>query len=132
MKKRFRALRLISTVNKIVAWVVAIGMALLALVVVILGAIQGRGAPSVAQQMIPGMGQFAGALSGVLVGIMLLIMALVWFVLIHAWSDAIDLAIAIEENTRETAQYLKGETSLPAPPEPISWQTPLSEAPPKG
>jgi hypothetical protein len=75
--------------------------------------------------MVPGAAQIVGPLAGVLAGIGLLIGALVLFVLMYAAAEVIDLGLSVEQNTREMALYLKGESVLPAPPAPISWETPL-------
>jgi hypothetical protein len=126
MQHKFRALRIISTVYKILAWIMFVGGALAALLVVIVGVLQGRrGAPSAMMGMVPGAAQIVGPLAGVLAGIGLLIGALVLFVLMYAAAEVIDLGLSVEQNTREMALYLKGESVLPAPPAPISWETPL-------
>jgi hypothetical protein len=124
--QKFRALRLVSTIYKILAWVTFVGGALAAFVVVIVGVLQGRrGAPSAMMSVVPGAAQIMGPLAGVMAGIGLLIGALVLFVLMYAASEVIDLGLSVELNTREMAHYLKGESVLPAPPTPVSWETPL-------
>ncbi|MFH1086327.1 MAG: hypothetical protein V1772_11265, partial [Chloroflexota bacterium] len=108
MEKRFRALRFVALVWKILAWLLFILLALGALLVVIVGVLQGRaGYPSEVLEGIPGLGQVMGPLPGVIAGVGVLIAALIQFVLMYAAGEVIDLGLAIEQNTRETAYYLK-------------------------
>jgi len=128
MGKEFRALRLVSLLCKVLAWVIFIGGSLLALFVVVLGAIQGRvGAPSPLLSSIPGLAQVHGPLSGLVIGIVILLVVLVHFILLYATNEVIQLALAIEQNTRETAYYLKGETEVPPPPSAVSWEQAAEE-----
>jgi hypothetical protein len=126
MEKRFRALRIVAAVWKILAWIILVLGGLLALGIVIIGAIQGRvGYPSDVLAPMPGLAAVTGPIMGIVVGVGLLLTALVQFVLIYAVGEVIDLGLSIEQNTRETAHYLKGENTIPPPPLPVSWETPV-------
>lgn len=126
MEKRFRALRIVAAVWKILAWIILILTGLLALGIVIIGVIQGRvGYPSDVLAALPGLAAVTGPIMGIVAGVGLLLMALVQFVLMYAAGEVIELGLSIEQNTRETAYYLKGENTIPAPPLPVSWEAPV-------
>ena len=117
MEKRYRALRLVALVYRIVAWIALVGGILVALVIMIIGTLAGRaGTASPLLADVPVLNQVSGLISGIIVGIGVIVVALVKFVLLHAASEVIDLGLSIEENTRETARYLRGESLLPPPP----------------
>ena len=125
MDKRFRALRLLATLYRILAWVALVGGFLLAIVIVIVGAIQARaGEPSPLLADVPFLGEASGLVPALVLGIIVVLFSLVHFVLLYATSQAIHLGLAIEHNTRETAFYLSGENLIPPPPVAESWQNP--------
>lgn len=131
MDKRFRALRVVAVIWKVLAWIILIVGVLSALFVVVIGAIQGRfGQPSAVLAAVPGVSSVTGLLTGVVAGVALLLGALVQFVLTYAAGEVIDLGLALEQNTRETAYYLRGEGAMPPPPMPVSWETPMTEMEP--
>ena len=130
MAKRFRALRALALLYRIVAWVVLVGGVLAALLVAIISAIQARvGTPSPLLADLPILGDLVGPLAGVLAGIVMLVVALLQFLLFHAANEVIELGLAIEHNTRETAYYLRGEHTLPPPPVAVSWDQPETPEP---
>ncbi len=106
MKQRFIALRIIAVVFKVLAWIT--------LILGLLGAIGlfawGLRLASFAGAPLPRMmnAGLVGALS-------VAFMAVVYFLLLYAAGDSIHLFLAIEENTRATAQYL-GQGRGPTPP----------------
>lgn len=110
MEKRFSSLRIIATVFKILAWVVLIGGILGAILMIIGGGLAGGGASRLGDVRpdVGGMGVLGGLIGGLFGGIGLLIVSVLQFLMLYAAGDAIYLALAIEENTRETAWYLKG------------------------
>jgi len=91
---------------------------LMAVAVVVMGATAGRGrVPAIPRMpVVPGVG---GLVGGIAAGLAVLLGALFYFVLLYAAGELIHLGLAIEENTRETAYYLRGEAAIPPPPEPI-------------
>lgn len=119
MTKRFRVLRIIATIYKITAWIVLVLGLLFALgtlgVITLTGA--GGGRDGFLPQLIAGgvLGIF-----GVLIG------TLFYFLLFYGVGEAIYLALAIEENTRETTLLLREMRQMPVAPS----QAPVLEPPP--
>jgi len=111
MDKRFRSLRIIGTVLKVLAWIVLVGGMLGAVGMIVGGGLfGGSGAPRLGDLggQFGDLGTLAGVLGGLVGGIGLFFVSVVQFLVLYATGDAIYLALAIEENTRETAWYLKG------------------------
>jgi len=120
LDKKFTVLRIIGTVYKVLAWIVlALGIlaALGFLAAGIWGEARAVSTPGVfPRSYVPLMG-IAGGIVGAL-GIVL--GAGFYFLFLYAFGEAIYLALAIEENTRETAQYLRSREvpeTLPPPVE---------------
>ena len=110
MEKRYRALNIISIVCKVLAWISLVGGILAGLAVIVLS-ILGTGMMVRSSQyrdlaMMTG----GGILAGITSGIGLFIGAVITFVLFYAQSDFIQLFIGIEQNTRECAYYLRGNS----------------------
>jgi hypothetical protein len=96
-------LRIVATILKIIAWIVLVlgflgGCA--TLVLGLAGASTSRGE----------FGPLAGLLGGALGGVVLIIFALLYFLFIYAYGELISLLIALEENTRLTAERLQSMT----------------------
>lgn len=110
MEKRYRVLRFVASVFKIVAWIVLVLGVVSAIAAVVLGAMGtdvGRGLLDAV---------LTGVVGGILAGVALLISSVVYFLVLYAIGELIYVGLAIEENTRETAFYLRGESSLSPPP----------------
>lgn len=122
MAKKFRALQLVTLICKVFAWIVFVVGALLTLFVVIVGAIQGQQSPILAT--LPVLYLVTDLVSGLVAGVLILLISLLKFVFLYAAADYLELMLAIEHNTQQTAFYLRGENNLPLPPEMISWDTP--------
>ena len=105
MEKRFRALRIIGTVFKILAWIaLALGVlgALGALVSGVMGGAAFFGPGS------RGMGGLMGGVAGGILGaLVILVMGAIYFLSLYAAGEFIYLGLAVEENTRETADLLR-------------------------
>ena len=118
--KRFGALRFISSLLRALAWVALICGLLGGVVAILLAVIGGNihlpSMPRAGFDVPPVLGSIA-------VGLMLGLGALISFVILLAEADAISLALAIEENTRATAELLKGEAQLSGAPPP--WESPV-------
>ncbi len=117
MEKRFRSLRIIGTVFKIIAWVTLVLGILGGLVMLGAGVLGGfAGGSAFSNQAAPGLGALAGVggvLASLAAAVGTVIGAVLSFLVFYASGDAIYLALAIEENTREAAHYLKGGEALP-------------------
>jgi len=116
-QKRFRALRVIGTIFKVLAWIVLVLGLLGAAGVLIFSALGGM-------QLGDALGQREGALQGLAAGglsglggaIMILLFTLLYFLTLYATGEAIYLALAVEENTREAALLLREMRQRPAAP----------------
>jgi len=125
VEKRFRALRIVALVYKIVAWIVLVMGGLLAIFAVVLGAVQERaGFQSPLIAGMPVLGQVGGFFPGLVAGLLTMLVSFVQFVVIYAVSDLIHLMLALERNTRETAFYLRGENTLTPSSSDMAWDTP--------
>ncbi len=118
MEKKFRALRTVSVVFKVLAWITLIGGILGALGAIIMGAVGGAALARTPElrNLMPLMGGGGGIIAGILSGLGILIGSLIGFVLFYAYAELVYLIIAIEHNTRESAYYLKGEGAYQSTP----------------
>lgn len=112
MEKRFQILRIAGTLYKVLAWISLIVGLLSALGALLFG-IAGRALiPREYGQFLPG--------EGVIVGVMGLLFTLLltalYFVAFYSVGELIYLFLAIEENTRETALWLRGQGARAASP----------------
>ncbi len=119
MEKQYRILRLVATLYKILAWIVLVGGIITALGVIVFGAIGGSAMSQ--SPLFEGMpaglsGMVSGLVGGIFAGILIVLAAVIYFVLLYAGAEVIYVGLAIEQNTRETAYYLRGEATLPPPP----------------
>ena len=127
MEKRFRSLRVVATLLKVLAWIVLVAGILAAVGIVAVSAIQGSmGAPSPVLERMPMASQLVGPLAGLVVAVGVLLGTLLYFLLLYASGDVLHLWVSIEYNTRETAYYLRGESTMPPPPAAVSWSAPES------
>jgi len=118
MGKQFRALRLIALLYQVLAWIALVGGVLAGLFTVVLGVISGRvGQPSPLVAELPLLNQAVGLVGGIVVALVIILAAIIYFILLYATSEVIHLGLAIEQNTRETAQYIRGEGPIGPPRE---------------
>jgi hypothetical protein len=122
MEKRFRALGVVSSFFKVVAWIVLTVGLVATIVVAALGAIQARSGVSPLLANVPILNQTSGLVPALLLGAGVLLVALIKFVLLYGLAEFIQVMVAIEQNTRETAYYLRGESQIPPPPVASSWE----------
>ena len=116
MAKRFRALRLLALLYQILAWMALVGGVLVAIFAVILGVVSGRaGGPSPMVADFPLLNRAVGLAAGIVVAFIIVLAGIIYFVLLYAMSEVIRLGLAIEQNTRETAQYIRGEGTIGPP-----------------
>ncbi len=123
MQKKYRALGTMAGLFKVIAWLVLAAGILTTIAVGALGALQARRGVSALFAEVPFVNQIGGWVPAILGAVGVLIGALLLFLWVMAISEAIQVAISIERNTRETAMYLRGEGQLPAPPVATSWES---------
>jgi len=98
MEQKFKALRMISVILKIFAWIVAVFTIIGFFVMLVGGAALSQfgsryGAPGI-----------WGPLGGVAMAFYILIIGALWFLSLLAGADLILVILAIEENTRKSSQ----------------------------
>lgn len=103
MEKRFRALRIIATIYKIVAWIILIFGILIGFLYLAVFLIGGA---STAGQGQGYYGLVGGGVIGVVFAAVILLYAAILFLVLYGAGEAIFLALAVEENTRETTLLL--------------------------
>ena len=115
MEKRFKVLRIIGGIYRVLGWITA-GLTVLSALGVCLIGLFGGGLLSQMQQQFGqmggpgGMGVMGGALGGILAGAGILVYGAVMTLLFLGTAEGIDLLLALEENTRATADYLQRYT----------------------
>ena len=117
MEKRYKALRALSTVYRVLAWIALVVGVLVGLGILTLSIIGVRPLTAYRTRLTPMFYFPFGILQGgIVAGIVGFLVALLasgfYFLLLYAVSEMIFLVLSIEENTRETAYYLRGEGSL--------------------
>jgi uncharacterized membrane protein len=105
MKKRFKMLRLVAFIWKIVAWVI--------LVLSVLGgcgslvALLLAGDQFSRQASALGLGMLGGAVGGVVIAMIAILFGLFYFISLFAIAETIDVVLSLEENTRAATEQLK-------------------------
>ncbi|HID89663.1 MAG TPA: hypothetical protein EYP52_08150 [Anaerolineae bacterium] len=122
MEKRFRVLRIIGTLYKVLAWIALVGGILAAFGVLLVSLIGGVSMPRGA-----GFPRFGGALAGVGGFLVSLLMAVIYFIAFYGIGELIYLFIAIEENTREMALWVRSQQASAAQ---VTWQGATPPPPP--
>jgi len=119
MESKFRVLRIIGTLWKVLAWITLIGGILLAIGILLAGLL-GSGGVLLRQfgqdpSVMPGA---VGIVSGIAGFIISAIISIIYFLVLYAVGELIYLLLAIEENTRRTMQLMEHEdlTEAPSPP----------------
>jgi hypothetical protein len=119
VEKKFRVLRFVGTVWKILAWIILIVGLLTAIAVLVLSLVgegqQMMGRWDVRPESMPwGPGAF-GVVGGVVGFLVSLLGTVVYFLLFYAAGELVFLLIAIEENTRVAAQSSAASSSASVP-----------------
>ena len=116
VKKKYRALRAIAFVFQVLAWV--------SLVLAILGALGAVGAGLLGVVSYPALENFnganlsiGGAVAGIISAVVVLLVGILNFILLLAASEYIYTQLDIEQNTRQTSEYLRQlvQNQQPAP-----------------
>jgi hypothetical protein len=107
MEKKFKILRIVAIIWKVVAWITLVTSVLGGCGCIAMGLMTGSAARDINQAL--GLSAF-GALGGVIVAVPLIFGGLFYFALLYAVAEMIDVVLALEENTRLTAEQLKNIT----------------------
>lgn len=99
MEKKFTALRTISIILKVIAWIVA-ACTIIGFFVMLVG---GAAISQLGSRYGYGAMPF-GMMGGIAMAFYILILGIIWFVSLLAGADLIMVILAIEENTRSKAQ----------------------------
>lgn len=105
MEKKFKVLRIVAFVWKVVAWVILVFSVLGgcgALVATLMA-----GNQLARQSAALGLGTLGGAVGGVVMALGAILLGVFYFISLYAVAEMIDVVLALEENTRATAEYLK-------------------------
>jgi len=108
MEQRFRVLRIIGTIYKVLAWIALALGGLGALGASVLGGAR------IARRAAPWARVVGGIAGGIMGALGILLVAILYFLILYAAGEFVYLALAIEKNTRETAYYLRGKKT-PSP-----------------
>lgn len=117
MEKRFRVLRIIGTLWKVIAWLTLIAGILSSLGILAVGALGRTGfiLRLFERQtgVVPGS---LGIVSSILGFVLMLAGAIIYFLILYAVGELIYLWLAIEENTRRTMRLMQENTEVKTPP----------------
>lgn len=105
MEKRFKILRIVALIWKVIAWIVLVVSVLGGCTSLVLGLLAG-GASNRSSDML-GIGMLGGALGGVVTALIAIFFGVLYFIFLYAFAEIVDVMLALEENTRATAERLK-------------------------
>jgi hypothetical protein len=102
MEQKYRVLRIVATIWKVLAWIVLVlsvlgGCGTLALAVIGGSAARGNAA----------LGIGGGLIGGGITALVAIFFGVLYFLFLYAFSELVDVLIALEANTRATAEQLK-------------------------
>ena len=105
MEKKFRILRIVAFLWKIVAWIILVlsvlgGCGTLVMLVT-------AGNQLSRQSSVFGLGILGGAVGGIVIAVVAILGGLFYFISLYAVAEMIDVMLALEEHTRATAEQLK-------------------------
>jgi hypothetical protein len=131
MEKRYRALRLIGTVYKVLGVIVAALTVLLVIGVCLSSTLGGAAIDSFSREFrdTPGFAAVGGAIWGLTFGVMMIIYGGGLSITLYAIGESIYLALAIEENTRMTTALLRQQIGTAARPVPEPPSVPPPDPP---
>lgn len=113
LEKRFKVLRVVAALYRILAWIVLVAGIICSVGFLLLSILSGGTLRSMAIRpgayWLRGLGYGAPIVTGVVGLLVILLASALYFILFYSVGELIHLGLAIEENTRETAWYLRGE-----------------------
>lgn len=113
MRKKYGALRTIAVILKVLAWLVLVAGVLGAAVVVV-NAFVGPAVLSGISDL-PNADLVTTGFGAVIGAAFVMLGALIYFLVLYASAEMIEVGLSIEHNTRETAYYLRNEGAAPPP-----------------
>jgi len=122
MNGKFRVLRIIGTLWKVLAWIVLVGGILFSLGLLLVGLLGSGGALlRLFGQDVSAMPGAMGIVSSIVGFVVTFVATIIYFLVLYAVGDLIYLLLAIEENTRRTARLIRDsgremEREEPVPP----------------
>lgn len=110
MEKRFKVLHFVATLYQIFAWI-ALAVGVLGMLGAIGTGIMGGG---IMRELTGGDmgGAIGGIIGGITAGVGILLVAALYFLLLYAAAEGIQLLLSIEENTRQTAHLLSQQRQI--------------------
>jgi hypothetical protein len=105
MAKKFRILRIVAFLWKIVAWVILVISVLAGCGTLVM--LLTAGNQLARQSSMLGLGMLSGVAGGVVMAVIAILVGLFYFISLYAVAEMIDVALAVEENTRATVEQLK-------------------------
>ena len=113
LEKRFKVLRVVAALYRVLAWIVLVAGIICSVGFLILSILGGGAMRSMAFRPdyygLRGVGFGSSILTGIVGLLVILLASALSFILFYSVGELIHLGLAIEENTRETAWYLRGE-----------------------
>ena len=101
MQKKYRVLRIVATIWKVLAWIVLVVSVLGGCGTLALAALGGAAARST------DFGLGGGLIGGLFAALVAIFLGVLYFVSLYAFAELVDVMLALEENTRATADQLK-------------------------
>jgi len=114
VEKRFRILRIIGTIYKILAWIILVVGTLSSLGILVAGLMGGAGMSQYMGRDSQLAGLMSGVVGGLIAAVVSFILTLIYFVFVYGVGELIYLFLAIEENTRFTSAELARWLQAPA------------------
>ena len=105
MQQKFRVLRIVAIIWKVLAWLVLVVSILGGCGSLAVGLLAGSSAAARNTNLL-GIGA-GGVLGGVVTAIIAIFLGVLYFVFLYAFAELVDVMLALEENTRATAEQLK-------------------------
>jgi hypothetical protein len=127
-EKRFRALRTLATLVKVLAVVMLLAGIVVGSLMVGIGAV-GAGA---FREVVPGLDEAAAGPAAVAGGLGIVLVGLLYFIVLYGAGEGISLLIALEQSSRDTADLMREMWSALGPPRRPTGIQPLTPGGPTG
>jgi hypothetical protein len=101
MQKKYKVLRIVATIWKVFAWIGLVASVLGGCGTLALGVMGGAAARAT------DFGLGGGLISGLIAALVSIFFGVLYFVSLYAFAELVDVGLALEENTRATAEQLK-------------------------